>query len=198
MRSVRGWLQRGTEGHVPAWILRERASAAERAEAVLHALVGEPTRTVPAVDRHAAHRIDRQARDVARPLADRAYTWTGALTLRNVLLPVGLAAVPALVNASHPGPAVVANPVLWQLISSWPVSGLLALILPLAALALSRMDPRLPVAVSVYLSPLVASALGVAIAGGGTPILAVAVVWGGLIALLVTAAVIGSRRLFHA
>lgn len=115
-----------------------------------------------------------------------------------LLLPVGLAAVPALVNASHPSPALLANPVLWQLISSWPVSGLLALILPLAALALSRMDPRLPVAVSVYLSPLVASALGVAIAWGGTPILAVAVVWGGLTALLVTAAVLGSRRLFHA
>jgi hypothetical protein len=113
-----------------------------------------------------------------------------------LLLPVGLAAVPALVNASQPSATLLLNPVLWQLIGSWPVSGLLAPMLSLAALALSRLDPRLPVAVSVYLSPLVASALGVAIAGGGTAI--VAMVWSGLVALLLRAAVLGSRGLLHA
>jgi hypothetical protein len=115
---------------------------------------------------------------------------------RWLLLPVGLATVPALVNASQPSPALLLDPIFWQLIGSWPVSGLLAVILSLAALALSRMDPRLPIAVSVYLSPLVASALGVAIAGGGTAI--VAMVWSGLVALLLRAAVLGSRRLLHA
>ena len=116
-----------------------------------------------------------QWQELSRPSVLAILPILGFVALLGGRRRTGLAAVPALVNTSHPSPALLANPFLWQLISSWPVSGLLALILPLAALALWRMDPRLPVAVSVYLSPLVASALGVAIAWGGSPIVVMAV-----------------------
>jgi hypothetical protein len=113
-----------------------------------------------------------------------------------LLLPVGLATVPALAHESHPSTAPLMDAIFSQLIAWWPVSGLLAVILPLAALALSPMDPRLPIAASVYLGPLVATALLFAGADGGIPI--VAMIWGGLVALLLGAAVLGSRRLRRA
>jgi PspC domain len=47
-------------GRVLGWLLGEGASAPQRAETVLHALVGEPAHPMAWVDRHAAHRINRQ------------------------------------------------------------------------------------------------------------------------------------------
>jgi hypothetical protein len=57
---------------VAAGILSEGTGAPKRAEAVLKALVGEPARTMPGVNRHPAHRIDRQAGRAARAVPDRS------------------------------------------------------------------------------------------------------------------------------
>jgi hypothetical protein len=72
---------------VPAGVLGESAGTPQRAEAVLHALVGEPAGAVPRIDRHPAHRVDRQPSRAPPPCRTAAYTCTGALTLRNAQRP---------------------------------------------------------------------------------------------------------------
>jgi hypothetical protein len=69
--SVRSSIGRVINSRIPGWVLSEGAGAFERAEAVLDALVSEPARAVPGIDRHPADRIDRQAGGAARAQPDR-------------------------------------------------------------------------------------------------------------------------------
>src|SRR5215211_8930561 len=56
---------------VPAGVLGESAGTPQRAEAVLHTLVGEAADAMPGVNHHPAHRINRQPRQAVCPLPDR-------------------------------------------------------------------------------------------------------------------------------
>jgi hypothetical protein len=82
-------------GCVPTGVLGEGAGALERAEAVLHALVGEPAHAMPGVDRHPAHRINRQPGRAVCPCRTAAYTRTGSPTLRNVRRPRSRSSTPS-------------------------------------------------------------------------------------------------------